>query len=225
PSKASNPPNAPTPTTGIAELDAKIASKNLSMFDVYLAKNYLGVDLKDQLNGGLEVRAKITNRTKAVAELYDIAKSLDLGKNIIQKAQNNSGFWNGLKRKLNQMSGGLFGIDPELAQTDNALHNYAYAVARALGYGRTNLEQQKDAKEMVQFKVRSAQENTSRMAQTQDINLNYLLHQMNELRALGGEVPQDILKTYYKHKALVNYINERGGVIDLKTFKALDKGF
>lgn len=54
--------STPQLKTGIAGLDQKIANRNLSMFDYYLAKNYLGIDLSAYSNASLELNQKIANR-------------------------------------------------------------------------------------------------------------------------------------------------------------------
>ncbi|WP_104751469.1 hypothetical protein [Helicobacter salomonis] len=157
-------------------------------------------------------------RTKATANLYDTLKALDLGDNIITKAQDNSGKWNGFMRWLNQRSGGVIGISPELAATDNAINQYSYFLARAMNSGKTTNQTIEDAKNISAFKARSAQENTARMGENQSIALHYLAEQINELQALGGRVPPDVVQSYLKHKARVQYIQQHGGKIDLDTY-------
>ncbi len=188
------------------------------MFDYYLAKHYLGVDVNTQVNGSVELHQRIANRTKATANLYDTLKALDLGDNIITKAQDNSGPWDGFMRWLNQKSGGVIGISPELAATDNAISQYSYFLARAMNSGKTTNQTIEDAKNISAFKGRSAQENTARMGENQNIALNYLAEQINELQALGGRVPPDVVQSYLKHKARVQYIKQHGGKIDLDTY-------
>ncbi|WP_163535370.1 N-succinylarginine dihydrolase [Helicobacter suis] len=48
----------PRPTTGIKDLDNKIANRNLSAFDYLIAKN-LGINLNVALNGSLELNSRM----------------------------------------------------------------------------------------------------------------------------------------------------------------------
>ena len=205
--------------TGIEALDKRIQDRKLTMFDYYMARNYLGIDLNVYLQGDLN--HKITNATKATADIFDTLKTLELGDEIIQNAPENSGIWNGLSRKLNQMSGGVWGINHDLAQIDNALHQYAYSTARSLGNGKTNLEQQKDAKQMTAFKARSEEENISRMAQNQEYNLTYLRNQIANLQALGKEVPIGVLDKLSEYEKKVRFINRNKGKINMKEYNAI----
>ncbi|WP_104757899.1 hypothetical protein [Helicobacter salomonis] len=157
-------------------------------------------------------------RTKATANLYDTLRALDLGDNIITKAQDNSGPWNGFMRWLNQRSGGVIGISPELAATDNAVSQYSSFLARAMNSGKTTNQTIQDAKNISAFKGRSAQENTARMGENQNIALHYLAQQINELQALGGRVPPDVVQSYLKHRARAQYIQQHRGIIDVNTY-------
>ncbi|WP_104690203.1 hypothetical protein [Helicobacter felis] len=216
-------PSAP-PSTGIKELDDKIAKRQLSMFDYYLAHNHLGLDLGGFLGGGLELKQKIANRTKATADVYETIRALDLGDNIINKAQENSGKLSGLARKLNQITGGLIPLSAELAQTDTAVNQYTYSTARAFTGGRVTDQVLGDLKHITRFALRGAKENTARLGETQNINLNYLINSMRNLQALGGNITPDMLAKLQEYKAKARYIQEKGGDIDIKEYNALRKG-
>ncbi|WP_104578683.1 hypothetical protein [Helicobacter felis] len=216
-------PSAP-PSTGIKELDDKIAKRQLSMFDYYLARNHLGLDLGGFLAGGLELKQKIANRTKATADVYETIRSLDLGDNIINKAQENSGTLSGLARKLNQITGGFIPLGAELAQTDTAVNQYTYATARALTGGKVTNQTLDDLKHITRFGLRGAKENTARLGETQNININYLINSMRNLQALGGNITPDMLAKLQEYKAKARYIQEKGGDIDIKEYNALRKG-
>ena len=204
--------------TGIKELDNKINKGDLTAWDYYKAKN-LGIDLRVYMQG--DFNHKVANTSKATQGVYDTLKALELGDSIINKAQDNSGVLNGMSRWLNEKSGGLWSLDHDLAQTDNLVTNYAYSVARSLGNGKTNLEQQKDAKNMTAFRAKSKEENTSRMAQNQDINLTFLRNQIAELEALGGRVSPELYDKVQEYERKIDYINSKNGKIDLKEYNAI----
>lgn len=212
-------PTAQSYRTGIESLDEKIANNKLSMFDYYVSKNYLGIDMNLMINGNLNLNQKIANTTKATHDIYETLKSLELGDEIIDKAQNNSGAINGIRRWLNHKSEGVISLPHELAQTDNLATTYAYAIARALGNGKTNLEQQKDAKIMNAFKGKSPEENTSRMGQNQAIMLTYLKNQIAEAQAQGARVHPSVFDKLKEYEDKISYIDANNGKIDIKTYQ------
>lgn len=138
PQEAQTPTNLPS--TGIADLDRRIRSNQLNMFDYYLAKNYLGVDLNAQVNGTMELRQKIANRTQATQNMYQTLKALDLGDGLIHKFQDNSGIYSGLRRKLNEMSSGIIGVNANTAEFMTAMGQYVYSLASAINGGGQSYE-------------------------------------------------------------------------------------
>ena len=209
--------NKPRPTTGIKDLDNKIANRNLSAFDYLIARN-LGINLDVHLNGSLELNQKIANRTQAVNAVYKTLQALDLGDNIMHKVQDNSGFINGVKRILNHKSGGIVGINANLAQTDNAINRYIYSVADATTSGKITNQAINDARASADIAFRSARENSARIAELQNIHLTRLLQQIDQVKALGGKLPGSIYLKLIEHQNKVRYVNENGGKIDLKTY-------
>lgn len=204
--------------TGIRALDERIATGNLNAYDYFKAK-HLGINLTAYVQG--DFNHKVANTSKATQGIYDTLKALELGDSIINKAQDNSGMLNGMSRWLNEKSGGLWSLNHDLAQTDNLVTNYAYSVARSLGNGKTNLEQQKDAKNMTAFRAKTKEENTSRMAQNQDINLTFLRNQIAELESLGGRVSPELYDKVQEYERKIEYINKNNGKIDLKEYNAI----
>ncbi|WP_163534197.1 N-succinylarginine dihydrolase, partial [Helicobacter suis] len=210
----------PRPTTGIKDLDNKIANRNLSAFDYLIAKN-LGINLNVALNGSLELNQKIANRTQAVNAVYKTLQALDLGDNIMHKVQDNSGFINGVKRILNHKSGGIVGINSDLAQTDNAINRYIYSVADATTSGKITNQAVNDARASADIAFRSARENSARIAELQNIHLTRLLQQIDQVKALGGRVPGSVYLKLMEHQNKVKYVNENGGKIDIKAYDKL----
>ncbi|TSA79419.1 hypothetical protein [Helicobacter mehlei] len=209
------------PSTGIKQLDSKIKGRNLSLFDYYMAKNYLGINLGVFLGGSLELNQKVANRTKATSDIYETIKALDLGDNIINKAQKNSGLFNGLLRKANQLTSGVVPLGAELAQTDTAVNQYTYSTARALTNGKVTNQTLDDLKHITRIGFRGAKEYTARLGETQNINLNYLTSQLHNLQALGGKITPDMLGKLAEYRLKARYIQESGGDIDLRAYNKL----
>ncbi|MGL2560204.1 Coiled-coil domain-containing protein, partial [Helicobacter pylori] len=67
----------------------------------------------------------------------------------------------------------------------------------------------------------SKEENTARIAQTQEMLLNSLKKNMQMLEALGGNVSPLVLAKIKEYQDKADYINETGGKIDLKKYKTL----
>lgn len=89
------------PSTGIAYLDNKIKNRSITAFDYYMAKKFLGMDLNVNLNGNLQIKSENKTRlasiNKATQDVFDDLKALDLGDDLIKKAQDHSGIINQVK--------------------------------------------------------------------------------------------------------------------------------
>ncbi len=123
-------------STGIAYLDDKIKNRSITAFDYYMAKKFLGLDLNVNLNGNLNIKSENKTRlasiNKATQDIFDDIKALDLGDDLIKKAQEHSGIINQVKLWINHKTGGLEGVDYDLAKTDNARLSYANRVAKTV---------------------------------------------------------------------------------------------
>ncbi len=126
-------------STGIAYLDDKIKNRTITAFDYYMAKKFLGMDLNVNLNGNLQIKSENKTRlasiNKATQDIFDDIKALDLGDDLIKKAQEHSGLINQVKLWINHKTRGLKGVDYDLAKTDNARISYANRVAKTMAQG------------------------------------------------------------------------------------------
>ncbi|WRD37669.1 Coiled-coil domain-containing protein [Helicobacter pylori] len=213
-------------STGIAYLDNKIKNRTITAFDYYMAKKFLGMDLNVNLNGNLnlktENKTRLASINKATQDIFDDIKALDLGNDLIQKAQEHSGLINQVKLWINQKTKGLKGVDYDLAKTDNARISYANRVAKTMAQGGQVTQKLRDeAKDMTMWGARSAEENTARSAQTQEILLNSLKKNIQMLESLGGSVSPLMLAKIKEYQDKADYINETSGKIDLKKYQSL----
>ncbi|MFB1283846.1 Coiled-coil domain-containing protein [Helicobacter pylori] len=213
--------------TGIKYLDNKIKNRSLSVFDYYMARKYLGIDLNVNLNGNLNItsenQTRVKNLTSATSKIYDGIKALNLGDRLIEKAQDNSGIFSALKRFANEKTNGFYGLNSDEAETVNALKNYSYSTARQMGGQLTN-QKIKDAQEMTKFGFRSKEENTARISQMQETLLNSLRKNVQMLESLGGNVSPLMLAKMKAYQDKADYINEMSGKIDLKKYQSLTSG-
>ncbi|ANT42662.1 hypothetical protein [Helicobacter phage FrB41M] len=210
--------------TGVKYLDNKIKSKSLSAFDYYMARKYLGMDLNVNLNGSLNIvsenQTRVKNLTSATSKIYDGLKALNLGDRLIQKAQDNSGFFSALKRLANEKTNGLYSLNSDEAETMNALKNYSYSTARQMGGQLTN-QKIKDAQEMTKFGFRSKEENTARLGENQGRLIQILEQDINNLESLGGRASESVMLELLKHKKRLEHIQKNQGRIKLKEYQEI----
>ncbi|WP_231180597.1 Coiled-coil domain-containing protein [Helicobacter pylori] len=211
-------------STGIAYLDNKIKNRNITAFDYYMAKKFLGLDLNVNLNGNLNIKSENKTRlasiNKATQDIFDDIKALDLGDDLIKKAQDNSGIFSALKRLANEKTSGLYGLNSDEAETVNALKNYSYSTARQMGGQLTN-QKIKDAQEMTKFGFRSKEENTARLGENQSRLIQILEQDINNLESLGGKVPESVILELVKHKKRLEHIQKNQGKIKLKEYQQI----
>ncbi|WP_120872401.1 Coiled-coil domain-containing protein [Helicobacter pylori] len=216
-------------STGIAYLDDKIKNRTITAFDYYMAKKFLGMDLNVNLNGNLQIKSENKTRlasiNKATQDIFDDIKALDLGDDLIKKAQEHSGLINQVKLWINHKTRGLKGVDYDLAKTDNARISYANRVAKTMVQGGQVTQKLRDeAKSMTMWGARSKEENTARSAQTQEMLLNSLIKNVQMLESLGGNVSPLMLAKIKEYQDKADYINETSGKIDLKKYQSLVSG-
>lgn len=213
-------------STGIAYLDNKIKDRTITAFDFYMARKFLGMDLNVNLNGNLnlktENKTRLASINKATQDIFDDIKALDLGNDLIQKAQEHSGLINQVKLWINHKTRGLKGVDYDLAKTDNARISYANRVAKTMAQGGQVTQKLRDeAKAMTEWGARSKEENTARSAQTQEMLLNSLKKNIQMLESLGGSVSPLMLAKIKEYQDKADYLNETSGKIDLKKYNSL----
>nr|WRE10001.1 Coiled-coil domain-containing protein [Helicobacter pylori] len=216
-------------STGIAYLDNKIKDRSITAFDYYMAKKFLGLDLNVNLNGNLnlktENKTRLASINKATQDIFDDIKALDLGNDLIQKAQEHSGLINQIKLWINHKTRGLKGVDYDLAKMDVAKNTYSNRVAKINAQGGPLTQKMRDqAAEMVNFGARSKEENTARISQMQEMLLNSLKKNMQMLESLGGNVSPLVLTKMNEYQDKADYIKETSGKIDLKKYKSLAGG-
>ncbi|MGN8460359.1 Coiled-coil domain-containing protein [Helicobacter pylori] len=210
--------------TGIEYLDNKIKSRSLSAFDYYMVRKYLGIDLNVNLNGNLNIvsenQTRVKNLTSATSKIYDGLKALNLGDRLIQKAQDNSGFFSALKRLANEKTNGFYSLSSDEAETMNALKNYSYSTARQMGGQLTN-QKIKDAQEMTKFGFRNKEENTARLGENQGRLIQILEQDINNLESLGGRASESVMLELLKHKKRLEHIQKNQGRIKLKEYQEI----
>ncbi|GAA8239263.1 hypothetical protein HpKG61_06630 [Helicobacter pylori] len=216
-------------STGVTYLDDKIKNRTITAFDYYMAKKFLGMDLNVNVNGNLQVKSENKTRlasiNKATQDIFDDIKALDLGDDLLKKAQDHSGLINQVKLWINHKTKGLKGVDYDLAKTNNARISYANRVAKTMAQGGQVTQKLRDeAKDMTLWGARSKEENIARISQTQETLINSLKKNIQMLESLGGNVSPLMLAKAKEYQDKADYINETGGKIDLKKYQSLENG-
>ncbi len=140
----------------------------------------------------------------------------------LKKRKDHSGIINQVKLWINHKTGGLKGVDDNLAKTDNARLSDANRVAKTMAQGGQVTQKLRDeAKEMTSWGFRSKEENTARATQTQEILLNSLRKNLQMLESLGGNLSPLMLAKIKEHQDKIDYINDTGGKIDPKKYQSL----
>lgn len=214
-------------STGIAYLDNKIKNRTITAFDYYMAKKFLGMDLNVNLNGNLKIKSENKTRlasiNKATQDIFDDIKALDLGDDLIKKAQEHSGIINQVKLWINHKTGGLKGVDYNLAKTDNARLSYANRVAKTMAQGGQVTQKLRDeAKAMTSWGFRGKEENTARLGENQGRLIQILEQDINNLESLGGKVPESVILELLKHKKRLEHIQKNQGKIKLKEYQQIN---
>ncbi|GAA8041988.1 hypothetical protein TH0464_08250 [Helicobacter pylori] len=216
-------------STGVTYLDDKIKNRTITAFDYYMAKKFLGMDLNVNVNGNLQVKSENKTRlasiNKATQDIFDDIKALDLGDDLLKKAQDHSGLINQVKLWINHKTKGLKGVDYDLAKTNNARISYANRVAKTMAQGGQVTQKLRDeAKDMTLWGARSKEENIARISQTQETLINSLKKNIQMLESLGGNVSPLMLAKAKEYQDKADYVNETGGKIDLKKYQSLANG-
>ncbi|GAA7822358.1 hypothetical protein HpMS150_11670 [Helicobacter pylori] len=216
-------------STGVTYLDDKIKNRTVTAFDYYMAKKFLGMDLNVNVNRNLQVKSENKTRlasiNKSTQDIFDDIKALDLGDDLLKKAQDHSGLINQVKLWINHKTKGLKGVDYDLAKTNNAKISYANRVAKTMAQGGQVTQKLRDeAKDMTLWGARSKEENIARISQTQETLINSLKKNIQMLESLGGNVSPLMLTKVKEYQDKADYINETGGKIDLKKYKSLANG-
>ncbi|WP_181327223.1 Coiled-coil domain-containing protein [Helicobacter pylori] len=214
-------------STGIAYLDNKIKNRTITAFDYYMAKKFLGLDLNVNMNGNLNLKSENKTRlasiNKATQDIFDDVKALDLGDDLIKKAQEHSGLINQVKLWINHKTKGLKGIDYDLAKMDVAKNSYSNRVAKINAQGGQVTQKMRDeAKDMVNFGARSKEENTARLGENQGRLIQILEQDINNLESLGGRVPDGVMLELLKHKKRLEHIQKNQGKIKLKEYQQIN---
>ncbi|AFI03860.1 hypothetical protein [Helicobacter cetorum] len=213
------------PITGIKKLDEKIKNNNLSAMDYLVARKYLGIDLNMTLNGNLNIKSDsvVKNQTQALKEAFEISKNLDLANQMVNRVQEGSGLYQGLRRFLDDKTNGFVGLNHEQTQTKNLATDYIYSFARAMNGGRATNANVEDAKKALGLGARSKEQNTSNISQSMRTAIDLLDNKIENLRSAGANnnALMYLLMKRNLAEQRADYIDKNQGKINLKDYNQI----
>ena len=216
--------------TGIKYFDEKIQNNAVTPYDAYLAQKFLKLDITMNANINMNAKMKTLSGTKVYDDVQATLAGLELGDQAINAAgdkaggiifkHDNAGFFGGANRKLNELSGGIWGLSDEASSFSAKNNNLVYSIARAQTRGKTTNEAIRDAKSTYDASFRSPDEYRSRINQGQEIQLNYLKEQLEDLQARGYQPTQHMIEQYHKFRQKVDYLKS-GKKFDKQTYNTI----
>lgn len=223
---AQNLPQNYFKSTNVRYLDDKLKNNKTTLYDAYIAKKFLGLDLSEygDKSADLNINAKVKGlgMTTSHDKMYsDVDDSLAIDRTIMS-SEGNLGVGAGLGRWIHKTTGGL--IDTSQGEFIANTEMAAKALARTNGGGgRITNQQAKDAAEIVNPKFKD-KENYLRhllgvkksMASTQEQTIRN-----NVLK--GAEIPDVVLQNYKGNLDRIAYMENalKKGNFDYKKFAAL----
>lgn len=198
--------------TGDELLDTKIATGNLSKYDIYTAKK-AGIDvmaIMANINANVNLDAKVRNKSSSTTKLrqdfYENMKALKAVDNIVESADdeakggflfktglatNNTGFLGGLDRKLDSLTGGIYKLSPN-AQKFKADEETAISVVGRIitGGGKLSNQQKNEMREAYGIGFRKGENARAQAIAQNEIILDDTLRKAELLYENGDITPE-----------------------------------
>lgn len=196
--------------TGIKYFDEKIATNTTTPYDAYLARKFLNIDITMNANVNLNAKHKVNSVNSLYNDIRETISGLRNTDEAITQAgeqaggiifkHDNAGFWGGLYRKFNEITGGLFGLGDNAASFAARQEAVTKSIARAETRGKTTNMAMQDAKSTYGANFRTEKEYISRMGEGLQTQLIYLKEQARDLQARGEAVPQYLIDTIQEYE-------------------------
>ncbi|RDU51878.1 hypothetical protein CQA49_08050 [Helicobacter sp. MIT 00-7814] len=190
--------------TGIDYFDKK---QNITLLDALLAKE-LGVSLqKVDMNANINMQADVDLKqrqialTEALKQNRETTNALNTISDNINYIAEASGLGNYLSRGLSNATGGYWNpsdANKNILANGELVLNY---LAKEVYGSRPSNETMRYLRDLVDFKAKSPERIATDYAKILGLIANKLENNMNDLRARGFNVPQEMLDTYKGAKA------------------------
>ena len=215
--------------TGIKYFDEKIATNTTTPYDVYLARKFLNIDITMNANVNLNARHKVNSVNSLYNDIRETISGLRNTDEAITQAgeqaggiifkHDNAGFFGGVNRKLNNLTGGIYGLSDNAASFAARQEAVTKSIARAETRGKTTNMAMQDARDTYGANFRTEKEYISRMGEGLQTQLIYLKEQARDLEARGEAIPQYLIDTIQEYEGKISLI--KGGKYNKQDYKKM----
>ncbi len=215
-----NTPQSTFKSTNVAYLDDKLKNGTATMMDALVAKQFLGMNLGDYghqaLDVNLNAKHKMTNLNKLYGEANNVVANADLYKAVTMAGFDEGSDWIGNIGVMGEAARDLHTALPfmPISDTNNqyrVLQNgmaFAAAIDES-GGSKPNQYTQKRLMEQLGHSSRNEEAQASLMAAQLKKNSIVLDSKIQNIRALGGQVPKSVIDAYIENQQLIQALNKR----------------
>ncbi|EAJ5118342.1 hypothetical protein C4E78_02265 [Campylobacter upsaliensis] len=187
-------------------------------YEQYLMKKYYG---DEGLKAKQDINFKSRSINEPIKQLARISKALKASDEALKNVEE-AGISYGANKKLNNLTGGIWGIGEENAKLDNALANFANMSGQVTSRGGNNSNKSADEQQRLLGRdFASTKERVSRIAQTRKNIMDYFEQEKAGLEALGYRLDENssFMREYLEQKKKQEYLENNGGAFDFSEYE------
>lgn len=197
-------------STGIDYFDKK---PELTVLDAQTARG-LGLDISLNANINANVKAKFMSGNKSMQDIMNTINDLDNLNEQINLVPEYARFSSGLRRKANDISGGIIPLSADGARYAALDKANVFSTARAISNGKVTNQVLNEAKDTYGSGFRGKDEMFARLAQATDAHLISLKNQINEHLGKGFEVPAEVWLELNKYEKKAEHLQKVGAGLE-----------
>lgn len=187
-------------------------------YEQYLMKKYYG---DEGLKAKQDINFKSRSINEPIKQLARINKALKASDEALKSVEE-AGLRYGANKKLNNLTGGIWGIGEENAKLDNALANFANMSGQVTSRGGNNSNKSADEQQRLLGRdFASTKERVSRIAQTRKNIMDYFEQEKAGLEALGYRLDANssFMREYLEQKKKQEYLEKNSGAFDFNAYE------
>ncbi|EPB0946819.1 hypothetical protein ACRBA3_001498 [Campylobacter upsaliensis] len=187
-------------------------------YEQYLMKKYYG---DEGFKAKQDINFKSRSINEPIKQLARINKALKASDEALKSVEE-AGLRYGANKKLNNLTGGIWGIGEENAKLDNALANFANMSGQVTSRGGNNSNKSADEQQRLLGRdFASTKERVSRIAQTRKNIMDYFEQEKAGLEALGYRLDENssFMREYLEQKKKQEYLENNGGAFDFSEYE------
>ncbi|MDL0102558.1 hypothetical protein [Campylobacter felis] len=187
-------------------------------YEQYLMKKYYG---DEGLKAKHDINFKSRSINEPIKQLARINKALKASDEAL-KSVDEAGLRYGANKKLNNLTGGIWGIGEENAKLDNALANFANMSGQVTSRGGNNSNKSADEQQRLLGRdFASTKERVSRIAQTRKNIMDYFEQEKAGLEALGYRLDENssFMREYLEQKKKQEYLEKNANSFDFNAYE------